>query len=86
MCEDGIEGLPRPTSALLPQLVCLPGDISTHNWVEIHYHVKYIIVAISRFYSRIGENGQLVTDEKVEVQDCRKITDNFRGIYGIYPI
>ena len=34
----------------------------------------------------------LVTDEPVEfekypveVQDCRKITDHFRGIYGIYP-
>jgi hypothetical protein len=40
----------------------------------------------------IGENWQLVTDEPVEfekipveVQDCRKITNHFRGIYGIYP-
>ena len=40
----------------------------------------------------IGENRQLVTDElvelekqPVEVQDCRKITDRFRGIYRIYP-
>ena len=40
----------------------------------------------------IGENRQLVTDEPVEfeeypvdVQDCKKITDNFRGIYRIYP-
>ena len=33
----------------------------------------------------IGENRQLVTDEPVEVQDCTKITDQFRGIYGIYP-
>ena len=39
-----------------------------------------------------GENRQLVTDEPVEfekkpveVQDCRKITDHFRGIYRIYP-
>ena len=39
-----------------------------------------------------GENRQLVTDEPVElekypveVQDCRKITDWFRRIYGIYP-
>ena len=38
-----------------------------------------------------GENRQLVTDEPVEfekypveVQDFRKITENFRGIYGIY--
>ena len=33
----------------------------------------------------IGENRQLVTDEQVEVQDCRKITDRFREIYRIYP-
>ena len=39
----------------------------------------------------IGENRQLVTDEpvefedqSVEVQDCRRITDHFTGIYGIY--
>jgi hypothetical protein len=39
----------------------------------------------------IGENRQLVTDEPVEfekspveVQDCRKITDHFRGIYRMY--
>ena len=40
----------------------------------------------------IGENQQLVTNEPVEfekepveVQDYRKITDHFRGIYRIYP-
>ena len=33
----------------------------------------------------IGENRQLVTDEPVEVQDCTKITDHYRGIYRIYP-
>ena len=40
----------------------------------------------------IGENQQLVTNEPiefekepVEVQDCRKITDHFGGIYRIYP-
>ena len=44
------------------------------------------------FAPMIGENRQLVTDEPVkfekqpvEVQDCRKITDHFRGIYRIYP-
>ena len=38
----------------------------------------------------IGENRQLVTNEPVEfekklieVQDCRKITDHFEGIYRI---
>ena len=33
----------------------------------------------------IGENQQLVTDEPVEIQDCRKITDHFREICRIYP-
>ena len=40
----------------------------------------------------IGENRQLVIDEPVEsekqpveVQDGRRITDHFRGIYRIYP-
>ena len=40
----------------------------------------------------IGENRQLVTNEPIEfeekpleVQDCRKITDHFWGIYEIYP-
>ena len=40
----------------------------------------------------IGENRQLVPDEPVEfeeklveVQDCRKITDHFRGIHRVYP-
>jgi len=34
----------------------------------------------------MGENRQLDTDEpvEVEVQDFRRITDCFRGIYGIY--
>jgi hypothetical protein len=31
----------------------------------------------------IGENQQLVTDEPVEVQDFRRLTNHFRGIYGI---
>ena len=34
----------------------------------------------------IGENQQLVTVEPVEVQDCRKIIDYFRGIYRYTPI
>ena len=34
----------------------------------------------------IRENRQLVTNEPVEVQDCSKITDYFRGIYRIYSI
>jgi len=39
----------------------------------------------------IGENQQLVTNtvefekQLVEFQNCRKITDHFRGIYIIYP-
>ena len=31
----------------------------------------------------IGENRQLITDELVEVQDGRRLTDHFRGIYRI---
>ena len=44
------------------------------------------------FSPMIGEHRQLVTNEPVEfekypveVQDCRKITGHFRGIYRIYP-
>ena len=33
----------------------------------------------------VGENQQLVTDEPVEIQDYRKITDCFKGIYKAYP-
>ena len=47
---------------------------------------------VSNFNPVIRENRQLVTNEPVEfenkpveVQDCRKITDQFRGIYRIYP-
>ena len=38
----------------------------------------------------MGRNRPIVTDEKAEfenhwlVQDFRKITDHFRGIYGLY--
>ena len=32
----------------------------------------------------IGENRKLVTDEPVEVGDCRKITDHSKGIYSMY--
>ena len=38
-----------------------------------------------RQHAMIGENRQLVTYGPVEVQDCKKITDQFRGIYTIYP-
>ena len=31
----------------------------------------------------IGENRQLVTNEPVEVQDCREITDHLWGTYNI---
>ena len=32
----------------------------------------------------IGEDQKLVTNEPVEIEDCRKITDHFRGIFRIY--
>ena len=44
------------------------------------------------FRTMIGKNRQLVTyelvefeKEPVEVQDNRKITDRFRGVYRIHP-
>ena len=44
------------------------------------------------YAAMIGKNWQLVTDEPVkfenepvEVQNCKKITHHFRGIYRIYP-
>ena len=33
----------------------------------------------------IGENRQLVTNEPVEFEVYKEITDHFRGIYRIYP-
>ena len=62
-----------------------------------HEFVKLIsswrVVTIDRQHPMMGENRQFVTDEPVEfekepvgvVQDCRKITHQFRGIYRIYP-
>ena len=52
-----------------------------------------IVHWISMAESMIGENRQLVTDEPVEFeiqpvevhQDCRKFTDQFRGMYRKYP-
>jgi hypothetical protein len=44
------------------------------------------------FHPMIEQNRQLVTNEPVEfekdaveAQDCRKITDRFRGIYRVHP-
>jgi hypothetical protein len=31
-----------------------------------------------RYHPMIGENRQLVTDEPVEIQDCKKITDHYK--------
>ena len=53
---------------------------------------QLLLITFSKHtWSMIGENRQLGTDEPVEfekepveVQDCRRITDRFRGIYGIY--
>ena len=52
----------------------------------------YLHIITCWFCAMIGENRQLVTDKPVEfemklieVQDCRKITNHFRGIHRIYP-
>ena len=54
------------------------GQMPTHNWLDSG--------------TMIGENRQLVTNEPVEfekepveVDDYRKITDHFRGLYTTYP-
>ena len=56
----------------------------------MRYSVR--IFSFGMLASMIGENRQFVTNEPVEfekkpvaVEDCRKITDQFRGIYRIYP-
>jgi len=50
------------------------------------WYISTIIVDIvTQVDAMIGENLQVVTDEPIEVQDCRKITDHFRGICRIYP-
>ena len=50
------------------------------------------VIACEEFPSMIGEDWQLVTDEPVEfeklpaeVQDFKKLTDQFRGNYKVYP-
>jgi hypothetical protein len=50
-------------------------------------HLPYFGVYGRLHYDQpmITENRQLVTNEHVEVQDRRKITDHFRGTYRIYP-
>ena len=44
-------------------------ETGTCNWLNLE--------------SMIGKNRRLVTDEPVEVQDFRKLTDHFIGIYRI---
>jgi hypothetical protein len=47
--------------------------------------LNYILFSCkSLVVSMIRENRELVTDEPVEVQDCKEIIDHLRGIYGIY--
>ena len=45
-------------------------------------HICYVNVQIwkAAMEAMIGENRQLVTNEPVEVWDCRKISDHIRGI------
>jgi hypothetical protein len=58
----------------------------------IQNHWDLDLTMPKNFPAMIRENQQLVTDEPVEfekkpveIQDCKKITDRFRGIYRIYP-
>ena len=47
-------------------------------------HATDRLASSSLRVAMIGENRELVIDEPVEVQDCRKITDCFRESYRIY--
>ena len=55
-------------STAIPPKLVLSGSLNNLLWVVV----------------MTGENRQLVTNEPVEVQDCRIITDHFRGICRIY--
>jgi hypothetical protein len=57
--------------------------LTCHNLVGSPYSSH--VVATILYEPMIGENSQLVTNELVEVQDWRKMTDHCRGIYKIYP-
>lgn len=62
------------------------------GWVKSHVlcntvKVRYIHVSgkfSGQLYPPNEENLLLVTDKLVEVQEWRKITGHYRGIYGIY--
>ena len=55
-----------------------------------HKHSRDVTMLVLFFLGKqllqpmIEENQQLITNDPVEVQDCRKLTDHFRGIYRIY--
>ena len=52
-----------------------------------YFSLKKTLVNIwTHSQTMIRESRQLVTDEPVEVEDCRKSIDQFRGIYRIHPI
>jgi hypothetical protein len=44
----------------------------------------YGLARPNHLYAMIRENRQFVTNEPVEVRDCRKVTDHFREIDRIY--
>jgi hypothetical protein len=70
-----------------------------HTWIDIHWNNIWLryrshmtshytwgsLTTLHDFGAMIGKNRRLVTDEPVEVQECRRITDHFRGSYRIYP-
>jgi hypothetical protein len=68
-----------------------------NNIIDVHFEIyrcplwgrKHVSetgskIEVGFFYPMIGENPQLVTNEPVEVRDCKKITNPLRGISGIY--
>ena len=73
---------------VISRLVTFPRslDRTTRRPGQHYIHLDLAFSSMrANLWSMIGENRQLVPDELVEVQDCRRITNRFRGIYRIYP-
>ena len=70
---------------LLPQVTSCQARLPQMQYSCRSWFLTFTVLAVFMVTPMIGENRQLVTNEPVEVQDCRKITDRFRGIYRIYP-
>ena len=78
------------TKIFHPRLLTREGRVLGNGWTHpssmtIFVHLFLRDVIRKSTIAMIGENRQLVTNEPVEVQDYRKITNHFREIYRIQP-